>query len=128
MTNSLVAGPWIRGAHSMEIAPRSGRSFEQTQAVVLESAHYWTNKPFAGFDLDHVHERYLAPDNVEAWRRRAIALLDEQFAEEGDEAIVLSFAEQASLSRVQAYWCKLAIVGDRRWLRAVERFEVRPAR
>ena len=47
-------------------------------------------------------KRYLDPENVEAWRRRAIAVLDEQFANDGDEGIVLSFIEDAKLARTQA--------------------------
>jgi|GEM_PF-2522319 len=80
----------------MNIEHRSGRSFDQSRAVVLESERYWISNPVPGFDLDYVYERYLDPDNVEEWRRRAIALLDEQFANEGDKGVVLSFVEQAS--------------------------------
>jgi hypothetical protein len=127
MKNSLVAGPWVRGAHSMAIAHRSGRPFDQEQAVILESAHYWRSSPVPGFDLDYVYERYLAPDNVEAWRRRAIALLDDQFASDGDEGVVLSFIERASLSKAQGYWCRRVTIGDRRYLQALERFDVRSA-
>ena len=125
MKNSLVAGPWIRGAHSMDIAHRSGRPFDQQQAVVLNSAHYWRSEPVSGFDRAYVYERYLAPDNVEAWRRRAIALLDEQFVTEGDEGVVLSFLGQASLAKVQAYWCRLSTIEERRYLRAIERIDVK---
>lgn len=118
MRNGLVAGPWVRGAHSMNIAHRSGRLFDQQQAVVLNAAHYWISNPVPGFDLDYVYERYLAPDNVEAWRRRAVALLELQFAAEDDEGVVLSFKGAASLSRVQAYWCRLSVIAGRRYLRA----------
>lgn len=128
MKNSLLAGPWIRGAHSMDIRHRSGRAFDQTQAVVLESAHYWRSKPVPGLDLDYVYTRYLAPENVEAWRRRAIALLDEQFVEDGDEAVVLSFIDRAKLSRTQGYWCRLTTIDGTRYLQALERLEVRAAR
>jgi hypothetical protein len=41
---------------------------------------------------------------------------------------VLSFVEQASLARTQAYWCKLTTIEDRRYLHALERFDVRPAK
>lgn len=125
MRNSIAAGPWVRGAHSMNIAHRSGRLLDQQQAVVLNANHYWKSEPVLGFDLDHVYERYLAPDNVEAWRRRAIALLDQQFASEDDETVVLSFKGPASLSRVQAYWCRLSMIAERRYLRAIERVDVR---
>lgn len=112
----------------MDIQHRSGRPLDQSQAVVLESAHYWCSKPVPGFDLDHVYTRYLAPENVEAWRRRAIALLDEQFVNDGDGAIVLSFIDRASLSKTQGYWCRLTIIENRRYLQAIERFDVRPAK
>ena len=112
----------------MEIQHRSGRPFDQSQAVVLESAHYWRSKPVPGFDLDYVYTRYLDPDNVEAWRRRAIALLDEQFANDGDEAVVLSFIDRAPLSKTQGYWCRLTTIEDKRYLQALERLEVRAAR
>ena len=111
----------------MAIAHRSGRPFDQEQAVVLESAHYWRSSPVPGFDLDYVYERYLAPDNVEAWRRRAIALLDEQFASDGDEGVVLSFVERASLSKTQGYWCRRVTIDGHRYLQALERFDIRPA-
>jgi hypothetical protein len=127
MKNSLVAGPWVRGAHSMAVAHRSGRPFAQEQAIILESAHYWRSSPVPGFDLDHIYTRYLAPENVEAWRRRAIALLDEQFASDGDEGVVLSFVERASLSKTRGYWCRRVSIDGRRYLQALERFEVRPA-
>jgi hypothetical protein len=61
----------------MDIEHRSGRPFDQSRAVVLESERYWIRKPVPGFDLDYVYQRYLDPENVEEWRRRAIALLDE---------------------------------------------------
>ena len=62
---------------------------------------------------------------MEAWRRRAIALLDEQFVTEGDEGVVLSFLGQASLAKVQAYWCRLSTIEERRYLRAIERIDVK---
>lgn len=111
----------------MTIRHRSGRAFDQKQAVVLESAHYWCSNPVLGFDLDHVYTRYLAPENVEAWRRRAIALFDEQFVSNGDEALVLSFVERASLSKTQGFWCRLTTIDGKRYLQALERFEVRAA-
>ena len=127
VTSSLFAGPWARCAHLMAIENRSGRVFGQTEAVVLNSAHYWRSQPVRGFDLDFVYARYMAPDNVDEWRRRAIRLLDEQFADPQDEGVVLSFSERASLAKVQAYWCKVTIIEGHRYLEAIDRFDVKPA-
>lgn len=128
MKTSILAGPWIRGAHSMYITPHAGQALEQSQAVVLTSERYWTTAPVPGFDLDLIRERYLAPENVEAWRRRAIALLDDQFVSEGDEAVVLAYRGPASLAKVQGYRCRLVMLEGRRFLQAKERIEIRPAR
>jgi hypothetical protein len=127
MNSDLVLGKWTRGAHSIPLVHANTECHASYEAVVLNADHYFVPKPLPGFDLDLIYELYLHPDNVNAWRRKAIGLLDVQFGADGQQGVVLFFKGQASLSRVNAFLCSRITIDGARFLRADKRLTVTTA-